>query len=160
MLVGHDGRIGARVTPIGTEKLSVAVALCVLLAVAGVHATRQLRDTADQRRREASAQYAAEAGIEMGKRALRLADDWSSIVSPANRVAMPLPGLEGPQTLVLGQALPDGATFLVEVHNNLEDPGLQNGLDEDGTGVLRSTGRLPDGTSRMMEITISRRRHE
>jgi hypothetical protein len=148
------------------------VALIALVALLGVGAitmvsTRAERSAAAQVRFSRVALYAAESGAAAGLEFLRTNVDvesvYSAFVSPNNAEIQSPSGIFG-NNLQPGQAghpfaaATSGlelAWYHVEILNNRSDPKFGEGLDDDATVVLRSTGHGPDGSVAVIEYEVS-----
>jgi hypothetical protein len=144
---------------------ALMLSLIVITSLLGLGALTVLSVKSDlaaagQTRFSAAATYAAESGAEVGMDFLRTSCSTSQLFTPwisaGNAHPLMPPGIIGNGVLPGVGANPfDAATgtwYEVTIYNNLADPGLAAGIDNDGTVVLHSVGHGPDGTTAVIEL--------
>lgn len=138
--------------------------LVALLGLGSITALSVQSDTAaaGSERQKLMATYAAESGVAAGMQFLRenlnATTAWTDLVTPDN---------SSPQepNLVVGQGQQPGSAgnvftasqrmwYRVQIFNNVGDPGLATGDDEDQRVILRSTGFGPNGASAIVEVEV------
>lgn len=145
----------------GAALLVVLVALSAMIALGGlaVLSVRGQTRAGGFDRFQTLALYGAESGIAAGMQFLRENRDvdgtWTSFVVADNDGAAPELGITG-NTIGHGQPGNPFSTdtpvwYEVVILNNIDDPGLEAGLDTDAVVVLRATGHGPGGALAVVE---------
>ena len=158
---------------------TLLIALIVLSALATlgsltVVSVQSSLKTSTNDRAQTIAMYAAESGAAVAMDYLKgrfkdslngrsmESDAWTKLVKPSNQEVASVPTTEIPSN----DALPgdpnnlftkeQNAWFDIQLLNNRDDPGYQEGKDQDGRIIIRSTGHGPQGSLVILEWEVQR----
>lgn len=148
----------------GSALILSMLTLIALLTIGSLTALSVQSDAASAgaEQQKQIATYAAESGVAAGMEFLRQnldsTQNWTAFVSPNNATPMEpalVPG-QGQQPAGSGNLFAPEMRmwYRVQLFNNVSDPGLAAGEDQDGRIVVRSTGFGPNGASAIVEVEI------